>query len=94
MKQIPKYAKDLKIERGLAYTMPDGWYKGYVSGMLDGYHKTEIRKAFKFVDGKANLVVLILNDEDKDRYALFKQIGDHEFGIHSNCLSTAAMEMC
>ena len=49
MKQIPKYAKYLKIERGLAYTMSDGWHKGYVLGMLGGYHKTEIRKAFKFV---------------------------------------------
>lgn len=62
MKQIPKYAKDLKIERGLAYTMPDGWHKGYVLGMPGCYHKTEIRKAFKFVEGKANLLVLILND--------------------------------
>jgi hypothetical protein len=62
MRQIPKYAKDLKIERGPAYTMPDGWHKGYVLGMPDGYHKTEIRKAFKFVEGKANLVVLMLND--------------------------------
>ena len=61
--------------------------------MLGGYHKTEIRKAFKFVEGKANLV-LILNDEHKDRYALFKQIGDLEFSIHSNCLSAAAMEEC
>ena len=74
--------------------MPGGWHKGYVLGMLGGYHKTEIRKALKSVEGKANLVVLILNNEDKDRYALFKQIGDHEFGIHSNCLSTATMEMC
>lgn len=94
MKQIPKYAKGLKTERGPAYTMPDGWHKGYVSGMPDSYHKTEIRKAFKFVEGKANLVVLILNDEDKDRYALFKRIGDFEFGIHSNYLSAAAMEKC
>lgn len=74
--------------------MPDGWHKGYVSGMPDDYHKTEIRKAFKFVEGKGNLVVLILNDEDKDRYALFKQIGNLEFSMHSNCLSAAAMEKC
>lgn len=42
--------------------MPDGWHKGYVLGTPDGYHKTEIRKAFKFVEGKADLAVLILND--------------------------------
>ena len=60
--------------------------------MPDGYRKTEIRKTFKFMEGKANLVVLILDDEDKDRYALSKQIRDLGFGIHSNCLLAAAIE--